>query len=139
MNRHFVVAAIAVLCLGLFCSYPDLNNQAQAQGKAAPVEQKITVLSPMGTPPPIKLKSMASRLNTLEGKTIYVVDQGYLGSDNLLKEMVAWFEKNQPKTSVVFKRLPRGVRGTPGAQDPATELWAEIKQKADAMVMGTGH
>jgi hypothetical protein len=139
MNRHLAVGVVVVLCLGLFCNFSTLNDQAQAQGKVASAEQKITVLSPMGTPPPIKLKTMPPRLNTLEGKTIYFVDQGYLGSDNLLKEMVAWFEKNQPKTSVVFKRLPRGVRGTPGAQDPAAELWAEIKQKADAMVMGTGH
>ena len=139
MNRHLAVAAVVVLCLGLFCNFSTLNNQAQAQGKAAPAEQKITVLSPMGTPPPIKLKTMPPRLSALEGKTIYFVDQGYLGSDNLLKEMTAWFEKNQPKTNVVFKRLPRGARGTPAAQDPAAELWVEIKQKADAMVMGTGH
>ncbi len=134
MNRHLAVAVILVLCLGLFCSFPALNSQAQTSA-----EQKITVLSPMGTPPPIKLKTMPPRLSTLEGKTIYFVDQGYLGSDNLLKEMVAWFEKNYPNTNVVFKRLPRGVRGAPSAQDPAAETWAEIKQKADAMVMGTGH
>jgi hypothetical protein len=136
MNRHLAVAVVVVLCLGLLCSFSTLNNQAQAQGKAAPAEHKITVLSPMGTPPPIQLKTMPPRLSTLEGKTIYFVDQGYLGSDNLLKEMIAWFEKNQPKTNVVFKRLGRGG---PGAQDPNAELWAEIKQKADAMVMGTGH
>jgi|WetSurMetagenome_2_1015567.scaffolds.fasta_scaffold346746_2 hypothetical protein len=51
MNRHFVVAAIAVLCIGLFCTYPYLGNQAQAQGKGTPIERKIAVLSPMGTPP----------------------------------------------------------------------------------------
>jgi hypothetical protein len=133
MKWHAAVAVIAVPCLGLFCSYPTLNNQAQAQGKAASVEQKITVLSPMGTPPPIKLKPMAPRLNTLEGKTIYVVDQGYPGSDNLLKEVVAWFNTNMPKTNVVFKQLARGF----GSDDKA--LWAEIKEKGDAMIMGTGH
>ncbi len=133
MNRHFIVAAIAVLCLGLFCSYPDLNNQAQAQGKAAPVGQEITVLSPMGTPPPIKLKPMAPRLTTLEGKTVYVVDQGYLGTDNLLKEMIVWLEKQYPKTSFVFKRLERSM----GPEPPP--LFAEIKEKGDAVIMGLGH
>ena len=81
MNRHLALAVIAVLCLGLLCSDPSLNNQAQAQGKAASAEGKITVFSPMGTPPPIKLKPMAPRLTTLDGKTIYVIDQGYLGTD----------------------------------------------------------
>jgi hypothetical protein len=133
MNRHFVVAAIAVLCIGLFCSYPYLSNQAQAQGKEAPVEQKITVLSPMGTPPAIKLKPMAPRLNTLEGKTIYLIDQGYLGTDNLLKEMIVWLEKEYPKTHFVFKRLGMSM----GPEPPA--LFSEIKEKADAVIMGLGH
>lgn len=85
MKWHLGVALILALCLGLCCGYPALDNHAQAQGKAAPAAQKITVLSPMGAPPSIKLKKMAPRLDTMEGKTIYVVDQGYLGSDNLLK------------------------------------------------------
>jgi hypothetical protein len=133
MNRHVAVAVIAVLCLGLFCSLPTSNNQAQAQGKAAPGGQKITVLNPLGTPPPIKLKPMAPRLTTLEGKTIYVVDQGYLGSDNLLKEMIVWLEREYPRTKFVFKRL--GM--TMGPQPPP--LYAEIKQNADAMIMALGH
>jgi len=133
MNRHLALAVIAVLCLGLFCSYPSLNNQAQAQGKAASAEAKITVFSPMGTPPPIKLKLMAPRLNTLDGKTIYVVDQGYLGTDNLLKEMIVWLEKEYPKANFVFKRLGMSM----GPEPPP--LFAEIKEKGDAVIMGLGH
>jgi len=133
MKWHVAVTVIAVLCLSLLCSYPFLNNQAQAQGKAAPVEQKITVLSPLGTPPPIKLKPMPPRLDTLEGKTIYVVDQGYLGTDNLLKEMIVWLEREKPNTKWVFKRLGMSM----GPQPPP--LWAEIKEKGDAMIMALGH
>lgn len=133
MNRHLAIAAIAMLCLGLFCSYPLLNNQAQAQGKAESVVQKITVLNPMGTPPPIKLKPMPPRLNTLEGKTIYVIDQGYLGTDNLLKEMIVWLEREYPKTQFVFKRLGMSM----GPQPPP--LFAEIKEKGDAVIMALGH
>jgi hypothetical protein len=133
MKWHLAVAVIAVLCIGLFCTFPTQNIQAQAKGKASLVEQKITVLSPMGTPPPIQLKPRPPRLDTLEGKTIYIVDQGYLGTDNLLKEMIVWFEREFPKTTFVFKRLDR----TMGGQTPP--LYAEIKEKADAMVMGLGH
>jgi hypothetical protein len=131
MNRH--LALIGMLCLGLFCSYSSLNNQAQAQGKTVSAEGIITVLSPMGVPPPIKLKSMAPRLNTLDGKTIYVVDQGYLGTDNLLKEMIVWLEKEYPKTHFVFKRLGMSM----GPEPPP--LFAEIKEKGDAVIMGLGH
>ena len=133
MNRHLAIAVIAMLCFSLFCSYPDLNNQAQAQGKAASSQQKITVLSPMGTPPPIKLKTMAPRLDKLDGKTIYVVDQGYLGTDNLLNEMIVWLEKEYPRSTFVFKRLGRQM----GPGPPA--LFDEIKEKADAVIMGLGH
>jgi hypothetical protein len=34
--------------------------------------EKITVLSPRGTPSPIQMVAMAPRLDSLEGKTIYI-------------------------------------------------------------------
>jgi hypothetical protein len=135
MKWHMSAAVIAVLCLSLFCSFPALE-QAQAQGNkaAAPAEPKITVLNPLGVAPPIKLKTMAPRLSSLDGKTIYLIDNGYLGTDNLLKEMVVWFEKNQPKATIVFKRQAGGGFSS---EDP--KLWAEIKEKADGVIIGMGH
>jgi hypothetical protein len=64
MKRHMAVAVILALCLGLFCSFSALSSRAQTQGDASSAEQKIAVLRPMGTPPPIKLKTMAPRLGT---------------------------------------------------------------------------
>ena len=129
------LAVITVLCAGLFCSFPAL----QAQGKKAavpadPQMPKITVLNPLGTPPPIKLKTMAPRLATLDGKTIYLVNDGYIGSDNLLYEMQDWFKANYPKTTTVYKR--KGGGGF-DAEDPA--LWEEMKGKADAIIIALGH
>ena len=136
MKYRLSIAVIAVLCVGLFCSFPALNNQAQAQGKKAadPPMPKITVLNPLGTPPPIKLKKMAPRLSTLEGKTIYLVDDGYIGGDNLLYEIQDWFKANYPKTTAIYKR--KGGMGFE-AEDPA--LWAEMKEKADAIIIALGH
>jgi hypothetical protein len=51
MKRHMAVAVILALCLGLFCGFSALSRRAQTQGEAPSAEQKITVLSPMGTPP----------------------------------------------------------------------------------------
>jgi hypothetical protein len=130
MKWHISVAVITVLCLGIFCSFPALNDPAQA----APAEQKITVLNPLGTPPPITLKPMAPRLDTLDGKTIYVVDDGFVGGANLLTQIVDWFGKNYPKTTVLFKR--KGGMGF-DAEDPA--LWEEIKEKGNAVIIGMGH
>lgn len=135
MKSRFSMAAIAVLCVSLYCSFPVLNTLAQTKkAPADPPMPKITVLNPLGTPPAIKLKTMAPRLNTLEGKTIYLVDDGYIGGDNLLYEIQDWFKANYPKTTTLYKR--KGGGGFE-AEDPA--LWAEMKGKADAIIIALGH
>jgi len=132
------VAVIALLCLGLGCSF-SLNHQAYAQAKKqAParqpvVMQKITVLNPMGTPPPITLKPQAPRLDTLDGKTIYFVNTGYIGTDRLMEVMSEWFKANYPKTNVVVK-VSKG-----GMTNVDKTLWAEIGEKGDAAIVGLGH
>ena len=127
MKWHRTV--IATLCLGLFCCLP-----VQAQAQAKPVQQKITVLSPMGKPPALEIKPLAPRLSTLNDKTVYLVNDGYLSTDILLGAMQDWFHANMPKVNVVYR-----VKGGQGftAEDPT--LWAELKEKANAVIMGMGH
>jgi hypothetical protein len=132
MKRHISASVLAALCMVLFCSFQASNNPAQAQKHA--MEQKIIVLSPRGKPPVIQLKPMAPRLDTLDGKTVYLVNDGYLGTDILLGEMLNWFKANMPKVNVLYKPMKGGGFA---AEDPA--LWAEIKEKADAVIMGMGH
>ena len=79
---------------------------------------------------------MAPRLDTLEGKTIYIVDNGYPGSDLLLTEMEAWFEREMPGTKALYKRKQGGMGGFESIDQA---LWAEIKEKADAVIIGLGH
>jgi hypothetical protein len=100
---------------------------------ATAVEPKFTALSPMGTPPAIKTLAMAPRPKSLDGKTVFFVDDGFPGTDILMKEMAAWFNQNVPGVTAIY-RLKAG--GFPQV-DPA--LWAEIKAKGDAVVMGVGH
>ena len=136
MKCRLSVAVIAVLCVGLFCSFPALQSGTGTGEKGAvdPPMPKITVLNPLGTPPPIKLKNMAPRLDTLDGKTIYLVDDGYIGGDNLLYEIQDWFKANHPKTTTIYKR--KGGGGFE-AEDPA--LWAEMKEKANGIIIALGH
>ena len=126
------IVVIAILCTGLFCTFWGIGNQASAQSNKA-AEPKITVLNPMGTPPPIQLKPMAQPLNTVDGKTIYFVNTGYIGTDRLMEVMTDWFKANYPKTNVVIKRSAGGMTGVDKA------LWAEIGEKADAVIIGLGH
>jgi hypothetical protein len=132
MKTRILMIVLAVLSLSLLFCFSVLHHQAQAQENAD--KEKITVLSPKGQPPSIHLKPMAPRLDTLDGKTVYLVNDGYLGTDILLGEMQAWFKANMPQVNTVYKR--KGGGGFT-AEDP--ELWAEIKEKADAVVMGMGH
>lgn len=132
MKRYITIAIMALFCLCVFFSFSALNSQAQA----ASSEEKITVLTPLGSPPSIKPKAMAPRLDTLKGKTIYIVDNGYPGSDLLLTEMAAWFEREMPKTKALYKRKQAAMGGFEGIDEA---LWAEIKEKADAVIIGLGH
>ena len=133
------IAVIVILCMGLCCSFATLSNQAHAQAtKAAPASNpvampKITVLSPLGTPAPIQLKPQAPRLSTLDGKTIYLVNTGYIGTDRLMSVMTDWFKAHYPKTNVAYK-VSKG-----GMTNVDKDLWAEIGEKADAVVLGLGH
>jgi hypothetical protein len=106
---------------------------SQVNAEPAASEGKITVLNPMGTPPPIQVKQMAPRLDTLEGKTIYFVNTGYIGTDRLMDVMSDWFKANYPKTNVVIKRSAGGMTNVDKA------LWAEIGEKGDAAIIGLGH
>jgi hypothetical protein len=133
MKLRFSGLLIALFCLSL---WPCNQGLAKAENKPDPVatvEPKLAVLSPLGTPPAIKLLAMAPRPNTLDSKTIYIVDDGFVGGDVLLKEMAAWFTRNMPKVNVVYRRKA----GAFESEDPA--LWAEIKAKGDAVIMGVGH
>ena len=104
-----------------------LVNALQAE------EAKITVLNPRGQAPSIPLVPMAPRLDTLNDKTIYLVDVRFEGGKSFLLEMKDWFAKNMPKLKTVF----REKAGPYMDDDP--KLWAEIKEKGDAMIMAIGH
>jgi hypothetical protein len=123
--------AAAGLCSNLVAAE---TTQPAPAGIKKPSTEKITVLNPLGVPPAVQLKPQAQRLDTLEGKTIYFVNDGFLGSDNLLYEFMDAFKAKYPTANLVYrKKAGMGF----AAQDPA--LWEEMHQKADAMIIGLGH
>ncbi len=135
------IAVITILCIGLVCSVSLLSNQTYARGKRAAssngtvVMPQITVVNPMGTPPSITLLPQAPRLNTLDGKTIYFINTGFIGTDRLMSVMSDWFKANYPKTNVVYK----DNKGGAGLSAISKDLWAEISEKGDAAIVGVGH
>ena len=75
---------------------------------------------------------MAERLDTLDNKTIYLVDTGFFGAKEFLEELEKWMSNNVPGTKTEL----RTKQGTIFTDDPA--LWAEIKEKADGVIIGVG-
>lgn len=109
------------------------HTDPHAKTVVNPGAGKITAVNPKGTPPSIQLIPMAPRLNTLDGKTVYLVDTGFHGSDALLNQMQIWFKTNMPGVTTVFRRKA----GPYSQDDPA--LWKEIKEKGNAVIMAVGH
>jgi hypothetical protein len=47
---------------------------------------------------------MAPRLENLSGKTVYLVNQGFGGSDLFMEQFQAWFAENMPTVKTVIRR-----------------------------------
>jgi hypothetical protein len=94
--------------------------------------KKVAVLRPQGKASPIQLVPMAPRLDTLEGKKIYIVDMNFPRTHQFWQEMQKMLASRYPETTWVL----RIKVGTYFHNDP--ELWAEIKEKGDGVIMGIG-
>lgn len=75
---------------------------------------------------------MAPRLDSLDNKTIYLVDVGFAGSREFFEEMQKWFQENMPSVKTVIH-----IKSNSAFED-SPELWPELKEKADGVVFGVG-
>lgn len=75
--------------------------------------------------------TMAPRLDNLNGKTIYLVNQGFGGSEQFMAQFQSWFAENMPTVKTVMKRKTGFI-----FRDDTKDLWKEIKEKGDAVIFG---
>jgi len=110
------------------------NLSAQtSRGPAAAGNQKVTVLNPAVTEKLAERTPLAPRLDTLEGKTIYLVDINYEGmiGTPAMEEMQGWFTRNMPGVKTIYKLKS----GNYISDDPP--LWKEIAAaKGDGVIIG---
>lgn len=93
----------------------------------------ITVVSPRGYLSPTNQTAMANRLDSLDGKTVYIVDVRWPYTHQFSEELFHELSERFPKTNFML----RDKTGAYGEDDP--RLWAEIQEKGDAMIMAMGH
>ncbi|MCK4273264.1 MAG: hypothetical protein KAW90_00120 [Dehalococcoidales bacterium] len=108
------------------------------------IEVRFSVMSPeagvqkgtggfppgMGGPAPSS-PSFAKRLDTLENKTVYLVDIGFGGGYEFMLQLQKWFAEHMPSVTTIPKRKPGMV-----FMDDNNDLWEEIKVKGHAVVLG---
>jgi hypothetical protein len=131
MNRNRLLpnCLLVVVVLILFGIAPVHD----ARDAAASEKDLLTVLNPAVSDKLAERIPLAPRLDTLEGKTIYIVDTNYegMGRTPVLEEMQSWFAKNMPGVKTIFKLKS----GNYAADDPA--LWKEIAaNKANGVIIG---
>jgi len=95
--------------------------------------EKFRVLNP--TPPNrmVDRVPLAPRLNTLEGKTIFLVDIGWGGENaapSIYEEMKAWFAQNMPSVKIEVRK----IKGFYMQDQP--ELLKEISERGNAAMFG---
>jgi len=106
-------------------------------GKRLDVDSPMSAIhdptyQPRDTAERLSTLKMAERLDTLEGKTVYLVNVTFPGSREFLEELQEWFLKNRPDIKTVLRDKKLGW----ATNEP--ELWQEIKKNGDAVVFGVG-
>jgi len=104
-----------------------------------PAADKVytNILNPMAQQKPEwDIIPLVERPATLEGKTVYIINQRWGGAqahEPLLLAMKKWLEDNIRDIHVVYKvKL-----GSYAVND--TDLWREVGEKADAAMIGVPH
>jgi hypothetical protein len=95
--------------------------------------EKMSVLNPVGFPPKITPKPMAPRLESLDGKTIYLVDPRFDDSGLFLRQVQEWFTDHMPSVNTKLVEMSSVYT----KDDPKT--WEMIKTNGDGAIIGAGH
>ncbi len=133
----FSLLAIAMMYAGYAPAQVQRAGLVKEAGKSASSTNGaglITVLNPAVANKLAERLPLSPRPDSLEGKTIYMVDIGWGGPEaaySVFEEIQSWFAKNMPSVKTVIKIK----RGGYEADDPA--LWKEMgEKKVDAAIIG---
>jgi hypothetical protein len=93
--------------------------------------ETLTVHDPRGYPPEVTGKPLAPRLQSLDGKVVYLVDCLFDNSDVFVEQLQAWIGEHLPDVQTrVIKPRESWV------EDP--EMCERIAEDGDAAILGVG-
>jgi len=95
------------------------------------MSEKISVYDPRGFPPKVEGKRLASRLETLDGKLVYLVDCLFDNSAVFIEQLGNWFREHLP---AVRTRVIRPAESW--VDDP--DMRSAIEADGDAAILGVG-
>jgi hypothetical protein len=129
MKRKILLGSIlsALVVLIVIGTTACLSNGGSGDGRL------ITVLNPAMSTNFAERVPLTPRLDTLEGKTIYLYDTQWGGPESnytVFQEIQAWFAKNMPSVTVVIHRGPNWMAYDQGFVKMVTE------KKIDGVVIG---
>ena len=91
----------------------------------------VTVHDPRGYPPKVTGKRLAPRLESLDGKVVYLVDCLFDNSEAFMNELQDWFGQHLPK---VQTRIIKPKQSWVDDADMRTKIAAE----GNAAILGVG-
>jgi hypothetical protein len=92
---------------------------------------KLIVHDPRGYAPSVSGRPLASRLPSLDGKKVYLVDCLFDNSDAFTEQLRQWFLEHLPSVNV------RTIRPSKTWSDDE-EMRAQIASDGDAAILGVG-
>ena len=95
------------------------------------MSDKIKVHDPRGFPPKVVGKRLANRLESLDGKVVYLVDCLFDNSDRFMEPLRQWFAEHLP--SVIVRIIKPKVVWADDA-----DMRAQIAADGHAAITGVG-
>ncbi len=133
MKSTILVGSILLVIVALTSIGTTTSAAGQASSGKASGERLITVLNPAISAKIVERVPLTPRLDTLEGKTIYLYDTQWGGPDaaySVYQEMQGWFSKNMPSVKTVIYKGP-------GWMNQDKQIVKEITaNKVDGIILG---